>query len=213
MSAQPLLKTQTITPEEYIETEIASETKHEYLDGEVFAMAGAPARHNIVAGNIFGESRTQLRGTPCLPFNSDQRVKVEADGMRAYPDVSIACEPRFENEKQLDLLNPRVIFEVLSPGTAAYDRGEKFRHYRRIPSLQEYVLVETERPHIEHFIRQSLNLPQAQGGWLLLEYDGLEAELRLSSVPCVLRAAEIYERVVFEEEISSARPTVEDSPD
>ena len=206
MSAQPLLKTEYISPEEYIEMEIASDEKHEYFDGEVFAMGGAPSRHNIIAGNIHGDSRTQLRGTPCLPFNSDQRVKIEESGLRTYPDISIACEPRFENEKQLDLLNPPVIFEILSPGTAADDRGEKFRHYRQIASLREYILVEQERPHIEHFIRQE------KGGWLLVEYDGVDAELRLSSLQCVLRAAEIYERVAFEENFSSSRPSVEDLP-
>jgi len=205
MSAQPLLKREYITPEEYIEMEIASDVKHEYFDGEIFAMTGAPARHNRIAMSISIRLGAQLQGTPCEAFGSDQRVKVQESGLRTYPDVSIACEPRFENEKQLDLLNPLVIFEVLSPGTAAYDRSEKFRHYRQIPSLREYVLIETERAHIEHFIRQE------KGGWLLLEYDGMEAEFRLASVECVLRAAEIYERVVFTEEISSSRPIVEDS--
>lgn len=206
MSAQPILKAKYISPEEYIEMEISSETKHEYFDGGVFAMAGGTASHNDIAMNLGGEIRAQLRGTPCRPFNSDMRVKIETNGMRTYPDISIACEPRFENEKELDLMNPRVIFEVLSPGTAAYNRGEKFRHYRQIPSLCEYILVETERAHIEHYIRQE------RGGWLLLEYDGLEIEFQLSSVECVLRASEIYERIVFEEETSSSRPSAEDSP-
>jgi len=198
MSAQPLLKTEYISPEEYIEMEIASDVKHQYFDGEVFAMAGAPARHNIIAGNIHGDTRFQLRGSPCVPFGSDQRVKVQESGLRTYPDVSIACEPHFENQKELDLLNPLVIFEILSPGTAAYDRGEKFRHYRQIPSLREYILVEQDRPHIEQFIRQD------NGGWLLFEYDGLEAEFRLSSVQCLLRAGEIYERIAFEENPSTS---------
>jgi Uma2 family endonuclease len=193
MSAQPLLKADYITPQEYIEMEIASDVKHEYFDGEVFAMAGATASHNRVAMSLSARLTMQLEATPCEPFGSDQRVKVEATGIRTYPDLSIACEPRFENEKELDLLNPRVIFEVLSPGTAAYDRGEKFRHYRQIPSLQEYILIETERAHIEQFIRQE------NGGWLMLEYDGLDKTLQLSSVPCTLELREVYERITFEE--------------
>ena len=119
---------------------------------------------------------TQLEGTPCEPFGSDQRVKIEATGMRTYPDLSIACKPEFENDKELGLLNPCVIFEILSPGTAAYDRGEKFRHYRAIPSPNEYILIEQNRPHIEQFIRQE------KGGWLLLEYDGLDRQIQLASV-------------------------------
>ncbi len=202
MSAQPLLKADYITPEEYIEMEIAAEEKHEYFNGEVFAMAGASATHNRITANLTIRIGVQFSGTPCETLGSDQRVKIEASGLLTYPDISIACEPRFENEKQLDLLNPLVIFEVLSPGTAAYDRGEKLRQYRLIPSLREYVLVEQNRPHIEHFIRQE------KGGWLLLEYDGLEAEFRLSSVECVLRAAEIYERIEFEEDTITEDSTV-----
>jgi Uma2 family endonuclease len=194
MSAQPLAKTEFLTAEEYIEREIVSDVKHEYFNGEIFAMAGATASHNDIAASLMISVGTQLRGTPCRPFGSDMRVKVEATGIRTYPDLSIACESRFENERQLDLLNPRVVIEILSPGTAAYDRGEKFRHYRQLSSLQEYILVETQRPHIEQFIRQE------NGGWLLLEYDGLDKTVQLSSVPCVLELAVVYERITFDEE-------------
>lgn len=198
MSAEPLLKTDYITDAEYIEMEIASEVKHEYCAGGIYAMSGARASHNDIAASLTISLGAQLRGIPCHPYGSDQRVKIEETGMRTYPDLSIACEPEFENEKQLDLMNPLVIFEILSPSTAAYDRGEKFRHYRTIPSLNEYILIEQNRPHIEQFIRQANN-SLARGGWLLLEYDGLDREIKLASVPCVLKLGEVYERIAFEE--------------
>jgi Uma2 family endonuclease len=204
MSAEPLLKTEYITDAEYIAMEIASDVKHEYFNGEIYAMAGASAPHNDIAMSLGGEIRAQLRGIPCHPYGSDQRVKIEETGMRTYPDLSIACEPEFENDKQLDLMNPLVIFEILSPGTAAYDRGEKFGHYRSIQSLNEYILIEQNRPHIEQFIRQPDN-STARGGWLLLEYDGLDREIKLASVPCVLKLSEVYERIVFEETPSVTR--------
>ena len=192
MSAEPLLKTEYITDAEYIEMEMASDVKHEYFDGEIYAMAGARGSHNTIAANLTIRIGINISGSPCAPYGSDQRVKIEETGMRTYPDLSIAWEPEFENEKQLDLMNPIVIFEILSPRTAAYDRGEKFRHYRTIPSLNEYILIEQNRPHIEQFIKQE------KGGWLMLEYDGLDRELKLASVPCVLKLSEVYERITFE---------------
>jgi Uma2 family endonuclease len=189
MSSQPKLR---YTPEEYLALERKAEYKSEYFAGEIFAMAGASERHNLIAGNVFAILHAQFRGRPCRVYMSDMRVKVSPTGLYTYPDVVALCgEPQFDDEQKDTLLNPTVVIEVLSSSTEAYDRGGKFGHYRKIASLEEYVLIAQEEPHIEHYVRQPRN------HWLLSEASGLQDTIQLSSVNCTLTLSDVYEKVEF----------------
>lgn len=185
-----------ITPQEYLELERASETKHEYYHGEIFAMAGASLQHNRITRNLTVLLGAQLRGSSCELFSADMRVKVDPTGLYTYPDLVIACgELRFEDSHSDTLLNPRLIIEVLSGSTAEYDRGEKFAQYRRLDSLQEYLLVSQDRCRVERYIRSG-------GDWVLTEFSNPEIPLMLESVACTLRLPEVYERVEFPSDVS-----------
>jgi Uma2 family endonuclease len=175
--------------EEYLEMENASTEKHEYYQGEIFAMSGAKMQHNIVAGNIFGELHHKLNGKPCQPFNSDMRTHIEENTLFTYPDVSVVCgDPITRNNDEMNMLNPTIIFEVLSPSTKNYDRGEKFKLYRDIPTLKEYVLVDPEQVSIEAY---HIN---EHGNWELKEYKGIDDNLFLQSIQVTLSLKEIYKR-------------------
>src|SRR5215211_8263317 len=144
-----------LSPEEYLAIERKSEIKHEYFAGEVFAMVGASKRHNLITANIIRLLGNQLADRPRNVYPSDMRVKVSATGKYTYPDVVVACdEEQFDDEEKDTLLNPVVIFEVLSESTEAYDRGKKFEQYQQIESLTEYVLVAQEPHRIEQYVRQ-----------------------------------------------------------
>jgi len=174
--------------DEYRRVERASETKHEFADSEMFAMAGAKRAHNVAAANVIGELRNALRTTPCQVYTSDMRVRT-ANDVGAYPDVSVACaEPRFTDEFEDELLNPVLIVEVLSDSTEAYDRGKKFEHYQTVDSLREYVLVDPRRVHVDVFTRE-------RDGWMLRSF-GQGGEIRLPSVDVVVRMDEIYAKVL-----------------
>src|SRR5437016_969324 len=130
------------TIEEYLEMENASTEKHEYYQGEIFAMSGAKLPHNVVTGNIFAELHLRLRDKPCQPYNSETRVHVAKNSLFTYPDITVICgEPETRNDDDMNVLNPAVIFEVLSPSTRNYNRGEKFKLYRDLKTLKAYVLV------------------------------------------------------------------------
>lgn len=185
-----------ITPQEYLELERQAETKSEYFAGEVFAMAGASERHNVISVNTAYLLVGQLKGRPCKAYGSDMRVKVERAKLYTYPDVVAVCgKPLFEDSQLDTLLNPTVVFEVLSPSTEAYDRGAKFETYRQIESLTDYVLISQDQALIEHYQRQP------GGQWLLTDYRGLEATLALASIGCTLPLAEIYDKVDFPQEV------------
>ena len=161
-----------ITAVEYLRSERAAEFRSEYFAGEIFAMAGGSLRKSLIKTNVGGELRAALKGRPCIACDSDLRIKVAASGLYTYPDASVLCEPiEFEDEQRDTVLNPIVLVKVLSPSTEAYDRGKKFEHYRRIPSLREYLLVSQEAPHVEHFLRND------DRTWTLTEVMGLEATL------------------------------------
>ena len=179
------------TPEQYLSWEREATTKSEYFNGHIYAMAGASRAHNLIAGNVFGELRFQLRGRSCEAYINDMRVKVSPTGLYTYPDVAVVCdEPRFEGAHLDTLLNPTALVEVLSPSTEAYDRGDKFGHYRRLDSLQEYILVAQDRVRVEHYLRQGEQ-------WLLTELSDIEDVLHLSSIGCDLPLREIYAKVEF----------------
>jgi Uma2 family endonuclease len=179
-----------LTPDEYLAMERTAPLKSEYVDGEVFAMSGASRAHILIAVNIATSLNVQLRDTPCEVYANDLRVEIDEGGQYFYPDVVVVCEePRFSDSQHDTLLNPLVIIEVLSPSTEAFDRGEKFACYRRLASLQEYVLVSQTEHRIERFGRQP------NGQWLLSEASGLDAVLHLSALPCHLRLADVYDKV------------------
>lgn len=183
----------TFTVSEYLQIERDERDRHEYLDGIVFAMAGESLAHSTICFNLAVLVGSQIKNTPCRGFSPNMKVRAGDAKMFAYPDLAVACdEPRFHDERRDVLLNPTVIFEVLSPTTEAYDRGEKFRRYREhVESLADYVLVAQDRPHVEHHVRQP------DGSWALTEIDGLDSALTLPSINCQLPLSEIYARVAF----------------
>ncbi len=183
-----------LSPEEYLALERRSEVKHEFLDGEIFAMTGASLRHNDIVWNVASALHSQLRGRPCRASIGDLRLRVDATGLYTYPDIVVVCgEPRLVADAELDtLLNPTLIVEVLSPSTEAYDRGKKFAHYRTIESLAEVVFISQEQVEVERYSRRP------EGGWLLLEANRLEDRLPLPAIGCELPLAAVYERVFSE---------------
>lgn len=188
MSAEPTRR--RVTVEEYLHLERSSETRNEYLDGEIFARAGASRRHNLIAVNVAATLHGQLRGRPCEVYPGDMRLHIPATGLYTYPDVTGVCgEPRFEDAELDTLLNPTLVIEILSPTTEGYDRGKKFAHYRTIESLREVVLISQEEPRVESFSHQ------ADGHWVLSEAVRLDETVALASIGCELRLADVYERV------------------
>lgn len=177
------------TPAQYLMLERKAETKSEYINGRIYAMTGASRAHNLIAANTLSELHTRLKGRSCEAYSNDMRVQVSAMGMYTYPDVVIVCgKPQFEDKHVDTLLNPTVIVEVLSPSTEAYDRGEKFAHYRRLGSLQEYILIDQTRMRVEQYTRQGEQ-------WLLTEFDQPDNVLALPSLGCEVPLHEIYARV------------------
>ena len=187
-----------LTPEEYIELERkaipdAETVRSEYVKGEIIAMSGASFAHNLITGNIFAELHTRLRGSRCVVFANEMRVSIPSVKSYFYPDVGVVCEePRFEDDVFDTLLNPIVIVEVLSPSTEAYDRGDKFAHYRQLQSLQEYILVSQDKVRVDHYVRHAAQ-------WILTDFQEPDQQLPLTSIQCELRLQEIYERVPFHE--------------
>lgn len=155
---------QPISFREYVEREQASERKHEFLGGIVWAMAGGTPEHAQLAANVLGELRARIIGGPCRVFTSDLRVRVRETGLATYPDATVVCGPlERDPEDPNTVTNPTVLVEVLSDSTEAYDRGEKFGHYRRIHGLRAYVLVSQHERRIEVY------RPNADGSWTLEE--------------------------------------------
>jgi Uma2 family endonuclease len=183
------------TEERYLAFERESDQKHEYLDGQIYALAGASPNHNRIVISTVGSLYNQLRARPCEVFSSDMRVKVSMTGLYTYPDISIVCgDAKFDSERGDTLLNPTVLIEVLSPSTESYDRGKKFKHYRTLESLREYLLIAQDSLAIDHYVRQ------ADGHWLLTDISQPHSLVELRSIECTLLAADVYEKVSFEEE-------------
>ena len=182
-----------ISPAEYLARERKAEFKSEFYRGEVFAMAGGSPTRSLIAANFAGETRQFLKDKPCVVYNSDLRVKVQATGLYTYPDVSIVCgDLEYDDDQKDTVVNPTVIVEVLSDSTENYDRGRKSHHYRQIPSLQEIVLIAQDQIHVERFVRQS------EGGWLLLEEKDPSGTFELSSLGISIAMSELYRNVTFE---------------
>lgn len=179
-----------LTPEEYLAVERGSEIKHEYFAGEMFAMVGASKRHNLITANVIRVLGNQLLDRPCNVYPSDMRVRMRATGKYTYPDVVVACaEEEFDDAEKDTLLNPVVIFEVLSESTEAYDRGKKFEHYQSIPSLAEYLLVTQEPYRVEQYVRQGGN------EWRYSEYHDADDVVRIGAIGCELTLRDVYAKV------------------
>ena len=187
------------TAEQYLSIERAAQFRSEFFRGEMFAMVGASRKHNLITVNVASELHRQFKDRKCEIYQSDMRVKVNATGLYTYPDVVATCdEPRFEDDKVDTLLNPKVIVEVLSPSTELWDRGKKFKHYRNIPSLREYVLISQDHVLIERF---AINV---DGEWALRDYRTHEDILVLDSISCELRLSDVYARIDFSESDGAA---------
>ncbi len=190
MSTQ--LQPRSATPEEYLAAERASETRSEYFEGKILAMTGANRAHNLVVLNVGAELRAQLRRRPCESYVEGMRIRVTGTALYTYPDVVVVCgEPQFEDENVDTLLNPTLIVEVLSPSTERYDRGRKLEHYRKIPSLAEYVLVAQDARRIEWYTRQESGL------WSYRDTQEGQQTVELASISCTLPLDEVYDRIDF----------------
>lgn len=177
------------TPEEYLEMEEASLEKHEYYQGEIFDMSGPKVTHNIIAGNVFLALGNKLKGSPCRPFNSDQRIHIPENTLFTYPDISVVCgEIETRQDDEWNIINPTVIIEVLSPSTRSYDRGDKFMLYRDIASLKEYILVDSTSISVEAFFVNN------GGNWELKEYKLLDDVLDFQALKGIsISLKDIYE--------------------
>lgn len=191
MSAIPKTK---LTVKDYLEFERNSEIKHEFFNGEIFAMSGAKRNHNKIVGNLSGLVWQHLKGKDCEFYPTDMRVFVPSTGLYTYPDLVVVCgEPQFQDDVFDTLLNPILLIEVLSDSTESYDRGKKFQHYRSIETLQEYVLVSQNEARIEKYVRHG------DGFWLLSEAVGIDSEIEFASIGCRVALSEVYDKINFDE--------------
>ncbi|XGV88243.1 MAG: Uma2 family endonuclease [Limnothrix sp. BL-A-16] len=183
---------QFLSPEEYLALEAQSDIRHEYLDGQAYAMAGGTDAHTTIALNLASELRSHLRGTGCRVFMSDMKVQINQGAKFFYPDVMVTCDPG-DRERQLYKSAPCLIVEVLSDSTEAFDRGRKFAAYRHLDSLREYVLISTQQPQVDIFRRS------AAGQWVLESDEGIDAELVLETVNYRAGFDRLYEDVIFDQ--------------
>lgn len=180
-----------ITPEEYLALERKAEYKSEYVDGVMYAMSGGSPEHNLISGNLLTQLNIQLQDRPCLVFTSDMKIRVPSSRKFHYPDVTVVCDrPQFADDEKDVLLNPRVIVEVLSESTAAFDRGKKFQYYQEIESFHEYLLVEQNEPVVERFVRQT------DSSWIYTKIEGLDKSIELVTIDCRLGLRDIFAKVL-----------------
>ena len=177
-----------ISRDDYLRLDAAATEKHEFYRGQMFAMAGGTYQHARIGLNVTTELAVRLRGKPCQPMNSDMRVSTPS-GLNTYPDASVYCHAPALTDNNRTLLNPVLIIEVLSPSTRSYDRGDKFMHYRSIPSLQDYLLIDSETVLVEHYQRIGTY------EWHLHEYRHLTDAVTLASVGQTLVIACFYDGV------------------
>jgi Uma2 family endonuclease len=181
------------SPEEYLELEINSEKRHEYIRGNIIPMTGGTPNHNQIGLNLSGSLNFALRKQPYRVFVTDQRVWIPEAQIHTYPDVMVVAQPlEYAENRQDTLTNPLFIAEVLSKSTRAYDKDDKFTAYRTIPSFQEYLLIDQYRIHIEHYSKTEPHK------WLFIEYDHPQAIVSLFSLNFQIKIAEIYDKVEFE---------------
>lgn len=188
MVALPIDRHTDITVEQYLALESDASVKHEYYNGEIIAMSGAKRSHVLITGNIAASLHAQLSERPaCTVFASDMRVQV-ARTIYFYPDVVVACDERFVDDRQVVLLNPSLVVEVTSDSTALYDRTTKLEAYKRMPSVQEILIIDQNRVHIDQYTR-------LDAGWLMREYAALSEVIALESLGCTLAVGDAYAKV------------------
>ena len=200
MSAAEKLDSKRYTFEEYLTLEEKAEHKSEYHNGRIYAMSGGTYRHGVIANNMGGILRdiAKGKGGKCTPTNSDVKVYIEKLNKAVYPDAMMICgEPEFKDKNKIILLNPILIVEVLSKGTASYDRGEKFRMYQQLPSFKEYLIVSQDQPKVECFYRESKDL------WRISYAVGLDKTIHLYSMDCDIPLTEVYSFIAFEEGVQT----------
>jgi Uma2 family endonuclease len=183
-----------ISPEEYLAIEREAFEKHEYYKGEVFAMSGASLRHNDITSNVFGALVVFLKGKNCKAYGSDLRIHIPENSLYTYPDISIVCgKPETTDSFMDNITNPSVIIKILSKSTMNYDRGTKFNLYRSIPTLKEYVLIDSNSIMVEIYSRLNDN------SWILKEYQHLSDSIYISPIDLTLLLKDIYDDVSFNE--------------
>lgn len=183
------------SPEEYLELETAAEYKSEYRDGLIIPMAGGTPNHNRIAGNFYASLNFALKGQAYDVFTSDMRLCIPQARLYTYPDVMVVSgQLQFAESRRDTITNPLIIVEVLSESTANYDRGEKFRLYRTIPTLQEYILISQSEMHVEQFAKT------ADKKWILSEDDRENSILTLNSIQFQISFRDIYDKVEFDTE-------------
>ncbi|NCS09586.1 MAG: Uma2 family endonuclease [Microcystis aeruginosa G13-07] len=185
-----------LTPEEYLQFEEKSPIKHEYIDGQIYAMAGTTDIHNIIGLNFTFIIRNHLRGSDCRVYFTDLKVRLEKRNHFYYPDIIVTCDDR-DRETATYKSFPKLIIEVLSDSTEAFDRGDKFNDYQTLESLQEYVLVNSKHQRVETFRRGE------QGLWILQTYQ--QESFSLQSINLTASFQDLYEDVTLE--------TVNDTPE
>jgi len=184
-----------MSPEEFLAFERASDEKHEYRDGEIVAMSGARLDHNRISTNITALLWHGLKGKGCENYSSDLRVWVPKTRLYTYPDAIVVCgEPEFVDEEFDTLTNPLLLIEILSESTESYDRGQKFKNYRSIESLREYILISQNSPSVEKYIKHG------DGFWMLSEATGIDSNITFESIDCTLSLTDIYDKVHFDAE-------------
>jgi len=179
------------TPEDYLTFEREADTRHEFLDGEIYQMAGESLPHSRICMNLAREIGNSLKGKRCEPLSPNIKVRTSNASLFAYPDLMIVCgEPLFHDRKKDVLTDPQIIFEVLSPSTAEYDRTTKFQKCRiGNETLTDYILVSQDKPFVEHFLKQT------DGKWLYQSYGATDDSLKIETIECELSLREIYDRV------------------
>ncbi|MDB9510542.1 Uma2 family endonuclease [Kamptonema animale CS-326] len=184
------VETKTYTAEEYLEAEINSQDRHEFINGEIVLMTGGTPNHNEITSNFIVALKVALKGKPYRTFITDQRLWVPQFNNYSYPDVMVVANPiELQSGRTDTITNPVLIAEVLSKGTKAYDRDEKFAGYRSIPSFQEYLLIDQYRVQVEQYSKTEANK------WIFSEYSSIDDRLTLTSIPVEISLADLYENI------------------
>jgi Uma2 family endonuclease len=187
------LEQRIYTPQEYLEFEVTSEERHEYVNGKIRLMTGGTPDHNEIASNLLLALKLLLKGKPYRIFITDQRLWIGDRNLYTYPDVMVVEKPlQLQTGRTDTVMNPCFIAEVLSKSTQDYDRGEKFSAYRTITSFREYLIVDQYRIHVEHYVKTAVNQ------WLLSEYDDPNVTLSLSTFDAQIQIVDLYENIEFD---------------
>ncbi len=193
----------TFTVAEYLAREAQSEQRHEYYRGVIYEMSRGTPNHTRIVRNLILAIAPHLAGGTCEVFFTDLQLLVQESGLYTYPDIAVACPPRFEGRA---LTNPKLLCEVLSKSTERYDRGKKFDFYRELESLEEYVLISQRQPQMERYVRQP------DGKWLLTVFKGRETEVEFVSIGWPGKIEALYRNVVFSEDDADGEADVRVRP-